>query len=121
MKKNKILVETKKQKDLRQFSKDLLKIKGIGKIIDLQDSEIKSRICFGFLDKKKPNDLINMYQNRWFFIISSKPLTNLGQANDEVTLDESRIKDGKLKFNVLYYYKVDDKNDTSEPRGSIDL
>jgi hypothetical protein len=97
-----------------------LKIKGIHNIIDLKNTDIKSRICYGFLEKKKPNDLVDIYQCRWFFIISSKPLTNLGQANDETTLDDSILK-GKLKFNVLYYYKVDDKNDTSEPRGSIDL
>jgi hypothetical protein len=119
--KNKIIVETKKQKDLRLFSKNLLNIKGINNYIDLTDTKIRSRICYGFLDKKKPNDLIEIYQKRWFFLISSKPLTNLGQANDELTLDENSIKDKKLKFNVLYYYKVDSKTDNSEPRGEINL
>lgn len=120
MEKNKIIVETKKQKDLREFSKVCLDLKGLGKFIDLKDPIIKSRICHGFLDKKKPNDLIDIYQNRWFFLISSKPLTNLGQANDELTLEDSMLKE-KIKFNVLYYYKVNDKTDDSEPRGSIDL
>ena len=102
------------------YSKQCLKYSGIDKIINLDDPLIKSRICYGFLDKKKILfQGINIHQNRWFFIISSKPLTNLGQANDELCLEESKLNK-KFKFNVLYYYKEEKKNVFSLC-GEIDL
>ena len=97
-----------------------LQTKGIDKILNLEDPLIRSRICYGFLEKKQPNDYVNIYQNRWLFLISSRPLTDIGLANDDETLDFNILKN-KLKFDTLYYFKVNKANDTTEAKGFIDL
>ncbi len=113
-------MESKKERTIRLYSKQCLKYSGINEIINLDDPLIKSRICYGFLKKKKIIfQFFNRYKNCWFFIISSKPLTNLGEANDEVSLDES-ILNGTLRFDVLYYYVKKSKNQFIQI-GEIDL
>jgi len=118
--KNKIILESLKAKEIRKLSKRNLQLKGIDKIIELENPAIRSRICYGFLEKKQPNDYIDIYQNRWFFIISSRPLTDIALANDDVTLDSSILKN-KLKFDTLYYFQNKNNNDESEPKGFIEL
>ena len=113
-------MESSKEKEIRKLSKKCLHLKGLDKIIDLEDPIIRSRICYGFLEKKQPNDYLNIYQNRWLFIISSRPLTNIGLANDDFTLDPKILKN-KLKFDTLYYFKADNSHDDSVSKGFIDI
>lgn len=117
---DKILLESSKEKEIRKLSKKALQLKGLDKIIDLEDPAIRSRISYGFLEKKQPNDYLDLYQNRWFFIISSRPLTDIALANDDTTLDASILKN-KLKFDTLYYFQMNNINDYSEAKGFIDL
>lgn len=118
--KNRIILESNKEKEIRKLSKKTLQLKGIDKIIDLEDAAIRSRICYGFLEKKQPNDYLDIFQNRWLFIISSRPLTDIALGNDDVTLDPLFLKN-RLKFDTLYYFKVENQNDHSEAKGFIDL
>lgn len=53
-------------------------------------------------------------------MISSRPITDLAEANDDLTLDNSYLKN-KIKFDTLYYYKVSSPEDISEAKGSIDI
>lgn len=117
---NKIILESSKAKEIRKLSKKTLQSKGMDKIIDLEDPAIRSRICYGFLEKKQPNDYLDIFQNRWLFIISSRPLTDIALANDDATLDSSILKN-KLKFDTLYYFAMKNNNDVSEAKGFIEL
>ncbi len=95
-------------------------MKGIDKIVNLEDPLIRSRICYGFLEKKQPNNYLTIYQSRWIFLISSRALTEIRLANDDFTLNPKILKQ-KIKFDTLYYYEVNNENDNSEAKGMIDL
>lgn len=101
-----------------EFSLKLLDIKGIKallKAIPLQKQKL--RIKYGFLLKKNKH---NNIQKRWFFLVSSRPLTVKGQVEDEDTLSQSCLP-SNISFDTLYYYTADDENDTSSYKGELDL
>jgi len=57
-----------------------LSVKGIFKSIKHELPErLKSRMFYGFLFKKRESkiELAKIYQKRWFFLISSRPLVFL--------------------------------------------
>ena len=99
------------------LSKELLTIKGINKLLNLNDPKILSRIHYGFLYKHHKSSSI--YQKRFFFIFSSRPLYNNDYINDEYTYDK-KLKDW-LKFDTLFYFKYEDKHKFSEYAGYIEL
>ena len=63
---------------------------------------------------------MDFYQTKWFFLISSKPLTTIGKALDDSILDK-KILDEKYNFDTLYCYNVKNKKDASGYQESIDL
>jgi hypothetical protein len=99
------------------LSKELLTIKGINKLLNLNDQKILSRIHYGFLYKHHKTSSI--YQKRFFFLFSSRPLYNNDYINDEYTYNK-KLKEW-LKFDTLFYFKYEDKNKFSEFAGYIEL
>ena len=88
------------------FSKQLIETKGINKLININDPKIKYRIHYGFMNKKQKN--YDIYNKRWFFIFSRRPLYDEYYSKDDNDLDNKKQRDW-IKFDVLYYFKFDKK------------
>jgi hypothetical protein len=98
--------------------------KKIKQEFNFEDPMIKSNICYGFLNKKKKEDMlfniIDNNQKRWFFLISSRPLMDKEyEANDNIL--ESSALPYWIKFDTLYYYTFKDDEDDSEAKGEIHI
>ena len=102
----------------QKISSNLIKAKGIDKLINVKDPKINARINYGFIYKK--HKVQNYYQKRWFFIFSSRPLSNNDYIEDETDLEAKKQKDW-MKFDCLFYFKYEDKDAKSESQGSLDL
>ena len=102
----------------QKISSNLIKAKGIDKLINVKDPKINARINYGFIYKK--HKVQNYYQKRWFFIFSSRPLSNNDYIEDETDLESKKQKDW-MKFDCLFYFKYEDKDAKSESQGSLDL
>ena len=102
----------------QKVSSNLLKSKGITKLINVKDPKISNRIYYGFIYKK--HKVQNYFQKRWFFIFSSRPLFDNYYIEDEIDLESKKQKDW-MKFDNLFYFKYEDKDATSESQGSLDL
>ena len=102
----------------QKISTNLLKTKGIDKLINVKDPKINNRIYYGFIYKK--HKVQNYFQKRWFFVFSSRPLFDNYYIEDEVDLEPKRQKDW-MKFDNLFYFKYEDKDAASESQGSLDL
>ena len=100
------------------LSKELLKIKGISQLINIDDPKITNRIYHGFIFKK--HKVRDYFQKRWFFIFSSRPLLDSHYMEDDVDLEQKKLKDW-LKFDTLFYFKVDGEDDDSKSLGSLEL
>ena len=108
------LITNKEEK----LSNELLKAKGISELINITDPKIISRIYHGFLFKKhKAHDY---YQKRWFFVFSCRPVFDSNYAKDDFDLDQKKQKEW-LKFDTLYYFKYEDKDESSQSSGSLEL
>jgi len=93
-------------------------LKGISKhFSNIKKEILESRMYHGFLRHKSK---VENLQKRWFFIISSRPLTDFGYDNDDFTL-EDRVLPSFLIFDTLYYYECSHENDSSEVKGSYSL
>lgn len=79
----------------------------------------ESRIIYGFLEKRHKT-ATHLYQKRWLFLISSRPLTDEAYQNDENEL-ESKILPSFISFDDLYYYEFENELDGSESKGKISL
>lgn len=102
------------------LSMKLITIKGIKKhIVNIPSELIESRMIFGFLHKRH-NSTVEIYQKRWHFLISSRPLNDIDYENDDISLEE-KILPSFIQFDHIYYYKVEDENDSSEAIGNISL
>ena len=101
-----------------KLSSDLLKSKGIDQLINLTDSKINSRIYYGFINKKHKE--YDLYQKRWFFIFSSRPLFDNNYLEDETDLDPKKQKDW-LKFDTLFYFKYESTDENSKSSGELEL
>jgi len=99
-------------------SKELLKSKGIDKLLNLQDTKINRRIYYGFINKKHKS--YDYFQKRWFFLFSRRPLFDHHYLDDDVDLDPKKQKDW-IKFDTLYYFKFEDKTVENEDLKSLDL
>ena len=56
------------------LSKQLLETKGINKLININDPRIILRVHYGFMYKRQKS--LDIFNKRWFFIFSSRPLLN---------------------------------------------
>ena len=102
----------------QKISSNLIKAKGIDKLINVKDPKINARINYGFIYKK--HKIQNYFQKRWFFLFSSRPLSNNDYIEDETDLEAKKQKDW-MKFDCLFYFKYEDKDAKSESQGSLDL
>lgn len=80
---------------------------------------IDSRIIYGFLQKRHKST-VEVFQKRWYFLISSRPLNKSQYDLDDQVLEEGLLPQN-IQFDVLYYYKVDSENDRTESVGKIEL
>lgn len=85
-------------------------------INNLSKSLQDSRIISGFLYKRHKSR-IEIYQKRWCFLISPRPLTSENK-NDDIQLDD-KILFNNFSFDNLFYYKFD--NHSFDFRGKIPL
>ena len=97
-----------------ELSAQALKVKV--KYLNPELPEIKSRIQFGFLNKKHKNDYLQ--QKRWFFLMSSRPLNDADYEKDDQTLFKNP---GGISLDTLYYYCFDGESDDSKPKGEINM
>ena len=102
----------------QKLSNNLLKSKGIDKLINLKDPKINSRIYYGFIYKK--HKIHDYFQKRWFFLFSSRPLFDNYYSEDDTDLEQKKQKDW-LKFDTLFYFKYEDNEINSETLGSLEL
>lgn len=72
---------------------------------------------FGFL-RKRSKGRLKVYINRWYFLISSRPLNIDDFVNDDRCLCESELPP-LLEFDTIYYYYMDDTEDESSCQGQI--
>ena len=101
------------------LSKQLLEKKGINKLLNINDPKVVLRIHYGFMYKKQKN--YDIFNKRWFFIFSPRPLYNDYYSKDDIDLEQKKQKEW-IKFDVLYYFKFDkkDKNDISSEMSVYD-
>jgi hypothetical protein len=103
-----------------ELSRKCLDLKGLSLFLDkLPKDLVESRIIYGFL-KKSHKSTPDLFQKRWFFLISPRPLTDSTYDIDESILDEIMLPP-EINFDCLYYYKAECENDRSEAVGKIDL
>lgn len=72
---------------------------------------------YGFLGKRSTGK-IKFFQQRWFFLISSKPLNYDAYVEDPRVMDETLIPP-LLELDTLYYYIMGNEGDTSGQCGEI--
>jgi hypothetical protein len=89
-----------------------IKIKYLNPVIP----DIKTRIHYGFMNKKHKKDYL--YQKRWFFLMSSRPLSDEEYEKDEQTLFKNPTG---INLETLYYYCFDGEDDESKPKGEINM
>ena len=99
------------------LSNQLLEIKGVSKLIKVNDKKIQIRMHYGIMYmKENAND---SYNKRWFFLFSPRPLYNEYYNTYIIDLEQDKQK-GWLKFDTLFYFKCDD-NENSDYLGKIEL
>ena len=102
------------------MSKKALVAKSIKKhLANIPAEVLESRIIFGFL-LKRHKSTVEIYQKRWHFLISPRPLNDRGYENDDYSL-EDKILPSFLNFDQIYYYKFESENDSSECVGKLNL
>lgn len=67
--------------------------------------KMKSRVIFGFL-RKRSSGRIQVFVNRWWFLISSRPLSIDEFIRDDSVLTENELPP-LLEFDTMYYYYMD--------------
>ena len=103
-----------------ELSRKCLEIKGINNFLDKFPKELlETRIIYGFLQKKHKST-IEVFQKRWYFLISPRPLNQANYNSDEKSLDE-KILPHNFLFDTLYNFKVESDIDRSESIGKIEL
>ena len=100
------------------ISEEVLLDKQIQNLINIKDPKIKARIHHGFMYKK--HKVHDYFQKRWFFIFSSRPLSDKEYIQDDIDLDKKKQKDW-LKYDTLYYFKYKDKEDDKENLGGLEM
>ena len=100
-------------------SLELLKLKGIDKLIDINDPVIKTRIFHEYLYKKNYED--DGYTKKWFFILSPRPVFDKEYKVDDIDLDPNNQRQW-LKFNrfMFFIYEHPDESDKNYENVHID-
>ena len=102
----------------QKLSTNLLKCKGIDKLVNLKDPKINTRIYYGFIYKR--HKIHDYFQKRWFFIFSARPLFDNYYLEDDTDLEPKKQKDW-IKLDSLFYFKYKDQDENSENAGSLEL
>ena len=95
----------------------ILEIKGIKEYTDKIDHIVlNSRICMGFLDKKRKK--LSIFQKRWFILISSKPFISVESTSPEVIPSvEELITEDQLprwmELDTIFYFQYKSNDDKS--------
>ena len=100
------------------LSDEILKDKGITKLINIKDQKIKVRMHHGFLYKK--HKMHDYFQKRWFFIFSSRPLFDKEYIQDDFDLEPKKQKEW-IRFDTLYYFKSQNKREFKESLGGLEM
>lgn len=78
---------------------------------------MRSRVIFGFL-RKRSKGAIKFFNNRWWFLISSRPLNTEDFIRDSVVLGET-VLPPLFEFDTIYQYFMDAPEDASGQNGTI--
>ena len=105
---------------MKALSGEALVAKGIQNYISSIDRDlIDTRIKYGFLHKKAGSaGQIKFFQQRWFFMVSSRPLDSQNYVSDPRTMDETLIPP-LLELDTIYYYIMGKAGDSSGQCGEI--
>ena len=94
------------------YSLKALHTKNIWNYLKCIDYEIvRSRVIFGFL-KKRSKGLHGIYHNRWWFMISSRPLNMEDFLLDTEVLNEALLPP-LFEFDTMYQYFMGAPDDSS--------
>jgi len=74
-------------------------------------------VLYGFI-KRRSKGKVKYFKKYWFFLISSRPLTEEDFLNDPEVLSET-VLPPLLEFDCLYYYAMDTPDDASGSLGEI--
>ena len=99
-------------------SEEILLDKRIQNLINIKDPKIIARIHHGFMYKK--HKVHDYFQKRWFFIFSSRPLSDKEYIQDDFDLEQKKQKDW-LKFDTLYYFKFKHRGEDKEYLGGLEM
>lgn len=105
------------QKERHDLSEQALVDKGMTNYINIDKDLISNRIKYGFLGKRSQGTFKH-FQQRWFFLISSRPLTAADYVEDPRILDETLVPP-LLELDTIYYYIMGKEGDTSGQCGEI--
>lgn len=86
-------------------------------LINIEPDLIKSRLMYGFLNKRSTGK-IKYFNERWFFMVSSRPLNFSSYMTDLRVLDETQIPP-LLELDTIYYFIMGKEGDTSGAVGEI--
>ena len=96
-----------------------LNTKGIwGYLKNMIPEKMRSRVMFGFLRKRSKGHL-KYFINRWWFLISSRPLNMEDFLEDDHVLQETELPP-LYEFDTMYYYYMDTPFDASGAQGKIE-
>ena len=73
---------------------------------------------FGFLNKLMRSAKVPIYVERWYFLISSRPLNSIDFLNDSEVLQEAKLPP-LFEFDTIYYYLFGSDCDESSCAGKI--
>jgi hypothetical protein len=94
------------------YSLKALHTKGIWTYLKCINYEIvRSRVIFGFL-RKRSKGLNGIYHNRWWFMISSRPLGMEDFLRDTEVLNEAQLPP-LFEFDTMYQYYMGAADDSS--------
>ena len=109
------IVLDKEEDDL---SKAALTDKGLSNYLDaIEPDMLQCRAMYGFA-KKRSSGKIKYFQQRWMFLISSRPLNFREYLTDGRILDETQIPP-LLELDTLYFYIMGKEGDSSGQSGEL--
>ena len=104
--------------DLIKLSRRALITKNIWSYLQSMNFDLmKSRVMFGFL-RKRSSGRVQVFVNRWWFLISSRPLSIDEFITDDAVLTENELPP-LLEFDTMYYYYMNSWVDESDCQGYI--